>query len=123
MKQTTLRTSPLPLLVASILTAGIFILDLYAPVGVAIGMLYVAPVVLTAMWSPPTHYSLVIVVATACTILTLFRLICFPSETMAWTTLGNYVLALGALWVTVILSLLRKRMEQKIRWIDLLPRL
>lgn len=123
MKQTTLRTSPLPLLVAILLTAGIFIMDLYAPAGVAIGMLYVAPVALIAMWSPPTHYSLVVVIATACTILTLIRLIGFPAETITWTTLGNYVLALGALWVTVILSLLRKRAEQKIRWIDLLPRL
>ena len=53
-----LRTSPLPVFVACLLTAGIFVVDLYAPVGMAVGMLYVAPVVLIAMWSPPpiTHW-------------------------------------------------------------------
>jgi hypothetical protein len=105
------------------LTAGIFILDLYAPVGMAVGMLYVAPVALIAMWSPPTHYSLVILSAIVCTSLTVIGFLYFSSEFMVEMAIGNHILALGAIWVTVFLSLLRKRTEQKGRWIDILPRL
>jgi hypothetical protein len=32
-------------------------------------------------------------------------------------------LAVCALWAIVLLSLLRKRMEQRAQWIDVLPRL
>lgn len=121
MQLVTLRTSPLPVFVACLLTAGIFVVDLYAPVGMAVGMLYVAPVVLVAMWSPPTHYSLVVLAAIVCTSLIVVGLLYFSSELMA--EIGNDVLALGAIWATAFLSILRKRMEQRHRWIDLVPRL
>ncbi len=123
MQLVTLRTRPLPVFVACLLTAGIFVVDLYAPVGMAVGMLYVAPVVLVAMWSPPTHYSLVVLTAIVCTSLIVIRLLYFSSELMVEMTVSNHVLALGAIWATAFLSILRKRMEQKHRWIDLVPRL
>jgi MFS family permease len=123
MKHAMLKTSPLPVLVACGLMVGIFLLDLYAPAGLAIGMLYVAPVALIAMWSPPTHSSLVILSASVCTVLIGLGLFYSSSGPIMLATVSNHFLALGAIWVTVILSLLRKRMEQRIRWIDLLPRL
>jgi len=123
MKHMRLRTSPMPILLSCILTLGIFVLDLYAPAPLATGMLYVAPVALIAMWSPPNHYSLVVMIAIACTMLTVARLTYFSLDTIAWFTATNHGLAVCALWAVVMLSLLRKRMEQRAQWIDVLPRL
>ncbi|HJU04595.1 MAG TPA: hypothetical protein VJ692_05535 [Nitrospiraceae bacterium] len=123
MKHVMFKTSPLPIFTACLLTAAIFFLDLYAPEGMAVGVLYVAPVALIAMWSPPTHYSLVVVAAIVCTSLIVVGLLYFSPGFSADMTISNHVLALSAIWVTVFLSLLRKRMEQKHRWIDLVPRL
>ncbi|MBD0305454.1 MAG: hypothetical protein ICV76_02740 [Nitrospiraceae bacterium] len=123
MKRIALKTSPLPVLIACLLTIGIFVFDLYAPVGMAVGMLYVAPVALIAMWSPPTHYSLVVLCAIVCTSLLVVGLLYFSPDSTVEMTIGNHALALSAIWMTVFLSLLRKRMEQKTRWIDVFPRL
>ena len=124
MKHTRLRTSPLPVLLAFFLSAVIFMLDLQAPADIAMGVLYVAPVALVAMWSPPTHASLVVIVAAACTALTLGRVLFFSSDTVSsWLMLSNHFLAVSGLWSMAFLSLIRKRMEQKTQWIDLLPRL
>ena len=123
MKRIMLRTSPFPIVTAGLLAAAIFMVDLYAPVGMAVDVLYVAPVALIAMWSPPTHYSLVVLAAIVCTSLIMIGLLYFPPELIAEMTIGNHALALSAVWLTVFLSLLRKRMEQKHRWIDLVPRI
>lgn len=123
MKHTRLRTSPIPILLSCMLTLGIFVLDLYAPAALATAMLYVAPVALIAMWSPPNHYSLVVGIAITCTLLTVARITYFSLDTIAWWTATNHGLAVCALWVIVLLSLLRKRMEQRAQWIDVLPRL
>jgi hypothetical protein len=122
MQRITLKTGPLPLVAAFVLIGGIFFMDLYVPEGVAIGMLYVAPVALIALWSPPGQPSLVIVAATTCTALTIIDLVYFSANAIAGVTLSNHTLALGSMWVVVILSLVRKRTEHKHRWIDLLPR-
>lgn len=108
---------------AMVLIVAIFMLDLYAPEGLATEVLYVAPIALVAMWSPPTHYSLVVVFAIACSILTIARFIYFSTEMLAWSSVSNHLLVVGALWTVVLLSLLRKRMEQQSQWIDLMPRL
>jgi hypothetical protein len=123
MKHIRLRTSPMTILLSCILTLGVFILDLYAPAALATGMLYVAPVALIAMWSPPNHYSLVVMIAIACTALTVVRLTYFSLDTIGWSAATNHGLALCALWAIALLSLLRKRMEQRAQWIDVLPRL
>ncbi|MBA2252172.1 MAG: hypothetical protein H0W13_05635 [Nitrospirales bacterium] len=123
MKHIRLRTSPLTILLSCILTGGVFILDLYAPAPLATGMLYVAPVALMALWSPPNHYSLVVMIAVACTVLTVGRLTYFSPDTIGWLIATNHGLAVCALWAIALLSLLRKRMEQRARWIDVLPRL
>ncbi len=123
MKHTRLRTSPIPILLACVLTLGIFLLDLYAPAALATGMLYDAPVALIAMWSPPNHYSLVVMIAAMCTALTVARLTYFSLDTIGWSTASNHVLTVCALWAIALLSLLRTRMEQRAQWIDILPRL
>jgi hypothetical protein len=111
------------ILLSCVLTVAVFVLDLYAPASLATGMLYVAPVALIAMWSPPTHYSLVLMIAIMCTALTGARLIYLSLDTIGWWTATNHGLAVCALWTIALLSLLRKRMEQRAQWIDVLPRL
>src|SRR6478735_7335753 len=106
MKRSRLKTSPLPIMLAGLLTASVFTLDLYAPATIAT-VLYVAPVALIAMWSPPGHASLVVIIAAMCTA----------------STVSNHVLAVCALWTIVLVSLIRKRREQRAHWIDVLPRL
>lgn len=123
MKHIRLRTSPMTILLSCVLTVAVFVLDLYAPASLATGMLYVAPVALIAMWSPPTHYSLVLMIAIMCTALTGARLIYLSIDTIGWWTATNHGLAVCALWTIALLSLLRKRMEQRAQWIDVLPRL
>jgi hypothetical protein len=113
----------LPVIVSVLLIAGIFFLDLYASEGVAVGILYIAPIALIAMWSPPSHPSLVIVATVVCTVLTVIDLFYWSSGAMPKVVLSNHALAVGAMWATAILSLIRKRAEQKHRWVDLLPRL
>ena len=123
MKHIRLRTSPMTILLSCILTVGVFILDLYAPASLATGMLYVAPVALIALWSPPNHYSLVVMIAIACTALTVARLTYFSLETIGWWTATYHALDLCGLLAFALLSLLRKRMDQRAQWIDVLPRL
>lgn len=123
MKHIRLRTSPMTILLSCVLTLGVFILDLYAPAPLTTGMLYVAPVALIAMWSPPNHYSLVVMIAIVCTALTVVRFTYFSLDTVGWSAATNHGLALCALWAIALLSLLRKRMEQRAQWIDVLPRL
>ena len=76
-------------------------------------MLYVAPVALIAMWSPPGHASLVVIIAAMCTALTVGKLAYFSLEPIAWATVSNHVLAVCALWTIVLVSLVRKRREQR----------
>lgn len=123
MKLTRLRTNPMTVLLSCLLTVGIFVLDLYAPPPLATGMLYVAPVALIAMWSPPNHYSLVVMIAIVCTALTVARLTYSSLDVIGWSTITNHGLAVCALWAIALLSLLRKRMEQRVQWIDVRPRL
>jgi O-antigen ligase len=122
MKRSRLKTSPLPIMLAGLLTAIVFTLDLYAPATIAT-VLYVAPVALIAMWSPPGHASLVVIIAAMCTALTVSKLAYFSLEPIAWATVSNHVLAVCALWTIVLVSLVRKRREQRAHWIDVLPRL
>ena len=119
MQRVQLRTGPLPTVTAAVLIAVTFALDLDAPPGLAISVLYVAPVALLAMWSPPGHRTLLIGSAALCSALILFSVV-HRLEAVPWFGAINRALAIGAIWSTVLVSLLRKRAEQKHDWIGLL---
>jgi hypothetical protein len=122
MKHMRLKTGLWPILSATLIAGAIFAGDLFAPAGLAISVLYVAPVALIAMWSPAGHGSLVIWCAGLCSLLILYAL--FQVADMAsWVTLSNHLLAVAAVWMTAVLSVTRKRMERRDRWVDILPRL
>ncbi len=110
----------------ALLIVGIFVLDLWMPLGVAGGVPYVA-VVLLSLRSPRRQYTLnVATVSTALTILGFF----FSSPPLGsplWMILTNRFLALFAIWVTTILCLERKRVEEMLnerdRWQEALAEL
>jgi len=94
-----------------LLAAGIFVIDLEIPLGVAGGVPYVA-VVLLALWSPdprtPLH------VAAGCSILTLLGFAFSPHGGVFWMVIVNRALALFAIWVTAILSIHWRSAQRRI---------
>jgi PAS domain S-box-containing protein len=83
--------------VALLLTAAIFVVDLYEPAGYAVPLLY-TPVVLLAMWAADRRTAFAI--AGLATLLTLLELVAFRSEGDQAAGLFNRGLAVFVLWVT-----------------------
>lgn len=97
------------LIILSICMAGIFLLDLALPLGVAGGVPYVV-IVLASLWSPGKRLTLI--VATVGSVLTILGYFFSPHGGVTWVVLINRFFALFAIWVTAILSLHRKRSEK-----------
>lgn len=99
------------LLTSSILLAltGIFVLDLFLPRGVAIGVLYVG-VVLLSLRSGSSRYTWTVTsVASALTIIDFFL---SPPALSLWIVLANRALSLAAIWTTAYLTLGAQRMAE-----------
>lgn len=88
----------------------IFVLDLTIPLGVAIGVLYVVPVLLSL--STPQK-KVILTVALLSTLLILAAFFYKPSVAEMWKVVFNRGISLFAVWVTTILGLKRKRAEQQ----------
>lgn len=93
-----------------LLTAAIFLSDLAIPLGVAMGVPYVA-VVLISLWSP--HKRFTVIVAIVASVLTLGAFFFKPPVAEMWKVVFNRSLALFAIWVTALLGLQRKATEEK----------
>lgn len=114
------RESIRPLLVGMTagLVAGILVLDMMLPLGLA-GMLYVA-LVMMSLWSPKRTFTLT--VAGACTALILFDFHHAPPDWGSPLAIANRALAFVAIWATAILSLLRTRDQEEVQVLrSLLP--
>ncbi len=85
-------------------------IDLYIPLGVAAGVPYIS-VVLASLWVPNKKFTLQM--AVLCSLLTLFGLAYSPMGGEMWKVLINRGLALFAIWVTAILTLQRKSIEEE----------
>jgi len=93
-----------------LLGVGIFVLDSFYPLGVAIGALY-TPLVLITLWSAYRRATLI--VAIGASILTVAGLF-FPLYGAAdWLAVTNRVLSLITIWVAAILVVLYKRAEEE----------
>jgi two-component system sensor kinase FixL len=90
------------LIAVLLLAAGIFVIDLEVPLGVAGGVPYVA-VVLLALWSPDPRMPLY--AAIGCSILTLLGFAYSPRGGILWVVIANRALAVFAIWVAAILSI------------------
>lgn len=99
------------LLTSSILLAlaGIFVLDLLLPRGVAIGVLYVG-VVLLSLRSGSSRYTWT--VAGAASALTIIDFFLSPPALSLWIVLANRALSLTAIWATAYLTLGAQRMAE-----------
>mgnify|MGYP000966091024 FL=1 len=88
----------------------IFLLDLAIPLGVAMGVPYIA-VVLISLWSP--HKGFTVLVAVIASVFTMAAFFFKPQVAEMWKVVFNRALALFAIWVTATLGLQRKMTEEK----------
>jgi hypothetical protein len=95
------------LLVCALLMLGILLLDSVFPKGVAIDVLYIAPV-LIAMRLAGNRPTLII--AMACTGLIFIEYFISPPGIETWKAITNRGLALAALWITTGLGLRNKHL-------------
>lgn len=86
-----------------LLAVGIFVLDFFYPVGVAVGALY-TPLVLITLWSAYRRFTLIVTVGVS--ILTVVGLFYPLSGAADWLAVTNRVLSLITIWVAAILVLL-----------------
>jgi MFS family permease len=101
-----------------VLAAGVFALDLALPLGVAVGMLYAVPVLVT-LWFPRRRYT--ILGALTATLLILLGLFLSPPGGELWMALFNRAASL-LIWSTAILVLVQKRANEHRRMLQgLLP--
>lgn len=99
-----------------VFAVGLFIfgLDLFLPLGVAVGVLYVVPVLLS-LWLPSRIHTMAI--AGVSTALTLVGYAFSPSG-LVWIGLLNRVLTVALIWAVMLVVLLRKRAEERIKTLE-----
>jgi hypothetical protein len=97
-----------------LLVVVVFILDLFLPLGVAVGVLYVMPIFFS-LWFPGRSYTMV--AATAGTMLVLVGSFFGPAGVL-WIGLFNRGLTLALIWATAVVVLLRKRAEEHIKTLE-----
>lgn len=100
------------LAVSLALVVGIFVVDWWAPLGLAITVLYVVPVLIAARSAYPAAISLVAAGASMLTILEVFRL---PLQSLTWVAVSNRSFTLLIIWVTALLYLRRQPDESELR--------
>ncbi len=92
----------------AVLAGVIFALDLWLPLGVAVGVLYTT-LVLLWMWSP--HRKFILIVAGAVSALTVLDYFLSPGG--HWMALSNRLLSLFTIWVAAVLAFMLKRDQEK----------
>lgn len=98
------------LLVTCILLAAVMLAaDLFIPLSVADSVPYII-LVLATLWLPQRHY--VLWFALTGTILATLDFFLFPPDIQFWQAIINHLLLLFAIWVTALLLLYRKKLEQ-----------
>ncbi|WP_117236347.1 PAS domain-containing protein [Vibrio maerlii] len=86
----------------AILASVVFILDLTIPLGVAAGVPYITVILFALITSKPAHtFSWAII----CTLLTLAGFYLSPFGGEAWKVVSNRILAIYAIWIVAIVSL------------------
>jgi hypothetical protein len=99
-------------LVVALLLLIIFMLDATTPVGVAVPVLYVVPVVWFGVWSPPNAILPVGIIGALGTLLGLLGFFISAAGEATEFDVINRILALCAVWFVVLSILLRKGVEQ-----------
>ncbi|TDJ70103.1 MAG: PAS domain S-box protein [Proteobacteria bacterium] len=97
--------SNLVLVACLLMAAAVFVVDLWIPLGVAAGVLYVLVILVS---SALPQKNTVIFLAIVCTALTIVAFFVSPEGGELWKVVFNRVLSIFAVWVTVLLSLVTK---------------
>ena len=84
-----------------VIASGIFVIDLFIPLGVATGVLYIAAV-LPSLRHRNSHLSLG--TAVVCSLLTIIAFFASPAGGELWKVLFNRVLALFAIWTAALMG-------------------
>ena len=100
------------LLFTIFLAAGIFLIDLLLPLGVAAGVPYVG-VVLLSSWLPWRRC--IVLFAAISTILIAAGFIFSPPAGVLWMVVANRLVAVFAAWVTAVLLVQRQRAERALK--------
>jgi hypothetical protein len=86
------------------------LIDLATPLGIAVGVLYIVPILLS-MW---THTKTVTwILAIAASVLILIGYLASPPGPSVWQAVSNRTLSLLAVWVTVLLVVQRRAIDEK----------
>lgn len=96
------------------LGCGIFVLDLLLPLGIAVGVLYTA-LVLLSLWSPQRWLPFRVAEGASVLIVLGFFLFQGLTGSLVWIGFTNRALSLLILWVTTILVVRYKRSEEALR--------
>jgi hypothetical protein len=107
--QKSLLENPRLAMIAVVLGMTVLALDLLTPMGVAIPMLY-SGLVLLGLWSP--HPRFTIITTIMATVFSILGLLVSPPGGVVWIGITNRLMALLLLWVTAILVLRHKHVEQ-----------
>lgn len=101
-----------------VLLAVIFTVDLFIPLGVAIGVLYLVVVLLT-LWTPHSKATLIIAMLSSLLIVAVFFY--KPPVDSMWKAIFNRGISLFTVWAAALLGLQKNKIEQQ-RTILLLER-
>jgi len=111
--------SKIHVIVQVVALASVFILDLSAPHGVGIAMLYATLVLLAGWWMDRRA---MLMVAGGSTVLVMLPLIISHRDTIGGVLVMNHFLAMATIWVTCAMVLVHKQREEKVkRLTGLLP--
>ncbi|WP_447974205.1 hypothetical protein [Nitrospira sp. Kam-Ns4a] len=102
-----------------LLIVGILAADAMLPIGIAVGVLYVVPVLVSVQLD---RRGALLGVAAICTLLLPVGFVLSPPGVDAWIGISNRLLGAAAIWLTAILSLRQRKAQGQIRILQgLLP--
>jgi hypothetical protein len=93
-----------------VLLAVIFVIDLFTPLGVAVGVLYLVAVLIT-LWTPHSKATLIIAMLSSLLIVAAFFY--KPPVDSMWKVIFNRGISLFAVWVAALLGLQKNKIEQQ----------
>jgi hypothetical protein len=87
----------------------ILLMDMVIPLGVAVGVLYVAAV-LISLWAPEKRFTLLIALLSS--VFTIYAFCFKPPVFDMWKVIFNRGISLFAIWTTAFMGLQRKMIEE-----------
>ncbi|HZT19736.1 MAG TPA: PAS domain S-box protein [Dongiaceae bacterium] len=95
------------------LAGAVFLLDVLVPSSVAVGILYVIPLLLACLWW--TERRMLLLFAGVCTALTVAGAVAEPGDLPPTVLAANRLLSLAVFWTTAVLCLQRRGAERRRR--------